>query len=57
VDKVMDGEDERARTPDRRIKARAKIYQRAEGAQYAGKEHRLKRMQQGPECRERAQSR
>ena len=41
VDKVMDGEDERARTPDRRIKAGAEIHQRTGGAQYACKEHGL----------------
>jgi hypothetical protein len=44
VDQVMDSEDERARTPDRRIKARAEIDQRTERAQDAGQEYRLQGM-------------
>jgi hypothetical protein len=53
----MDSEDERARTPDRRIKARAEIDQRAKHTQYACKEHRLEGMQQRPEGAERTQGR
>jgi hypothetical protein len=40
----MDGKDERTRTPDRRIEARAEIDQRTEGVQYACKEYRFKWM-------------
>jgi hypothetical protein len=53
----MDGEDERYRTPDRRIKARAEIDLRTERAQDASQEHRFKGMQQGPAGRERTQRR
>jgi hypothetical protein len=40
----MDGKDERTRTPDRRIEARAKIDLQTKGIQYACKEYRFKWM-------------